>query len=391
MGPVVRGQAFQVDIRCATPSETPVTDLQATLDDPTGAPVLKWGPEADTPTLDPYFHARFEVQVPHDAPWSRPYYYRNSVRENHYQYRDLAWRHLPSRPAALEAVVSGTVLGQVIQLRTPVQAREANLPNGYVMRKLQVVPALSVSASPRERVIVPEADGNTLGVAVDLANNYPGPIEGTLQLSLPEGWTSTPPSHNIAFTQAGQRQSYTFQVFVSDLGSEAHTLKAVATAMGQEFTEGYQVIRHSHMETRYLYRPADVLITGLDVSIAPGLRVGYVMGVGDEVPSGIEQLGAEVHLLSASDLGNMDFSALDAIVVGTRAYAVRQDLHTYNHRLLDYAHGGGNLIVLYQTQEFVPNDMAPLPGHASAECRRSVGGRCAGNHSGTGGWRISDS
>ena len=47
--------------------------------------------------------------------------------------------------------------------------------------------------------------------------------------------------------------------------------------------------------------------------------------------------------------------------MGTRAYAVRQDLLTYNPRLLDYAHAGGNLIVLYQTQEFVPNDMAPHP------------------------------
>jgi hypothetical protein len=40
---------------------------------------------------------------------------------------------------------------------------------------------------------------------------------------------------------------------------------------------------------------------------------------------------------------------------------VRQDLRTYNQRLLDYVKEGGNLIVLYNTQEFVPNAFAPFP------------------------------
>jgi hypothetical protein len=40
---------------------------------------------------------------------------------------------------------------------------------------------------------------------------------------------------------------------------------------------------------------------------------------------------------------------------------VREDLKIYNRRLLDYVKGGGNLIVLYNTQEFVPNQYAPFP------------------------------
>ena len=49
-------------------------------------------------------------------------------------------------------------------------------------------------------------------------------------------------------------------------------------------------------------------------------------------------------------------------MIGTRAYAVREDLKTYNARLLDYVRAGGNMIVLYNTQEFVPNTFAPFPG-----------------------------
>jgi hypothetical protein len=49
-------------------------------------------------------------------------------------------------------------------------------------------------------------------------------------------------------------------------------------------------------------------------------------------------------------------------MTGTRAYAVREDLKTYNQRLLDYVRAGGNMIVLYNTQELVPNTFAPYPG-----------------------------
>ena len=102
------------------------------------------------------------------------------------------------------------------------------------------------------------------------------------------------------------------------------------------------------------------------MTIAPGLKVGYVMGIGDEVPAGIAQLGASVTLLGEQDLATGDLRRYDAIVTGTRAYAVRDDLKTYNRRLLDYVQQGGNLIVLYNTQEFVPNSYAPFPAQLPA-------------------------
>jgi hypothetical protein len=110
-------------------------------------------------------------------------------------------------------------------------------------------------------------------------------------------------------------------------------------------------------------------VRGIDVAIRPGLKIGYVMGIGDDVPSGLAQLGAAVQLLNERDLATRDLEGFDAIITGTRAYAVREDLKTYNRRLLDYVQAGGNLVVHYNTQEFVPNLYAPYPGTlpASAE------------------------
>jgi hypothetical protein len=59
-------------------------------------------------------------------------------------------------------------------------------------------------------------------------------------------------------------------------------------------TEGYTVVEYPHIRRRHVVEPAAARVKVIDVSIAPGLRVGYIMGVGDQVPEAIEQLGAEL-------------------------------------------------------------------------------------------------
>ena len=41
---------------------------------------------------------------------------------------------------------------------------------------------------------------------------------------------------------------------------------------------------------------------GVDVQVVPDLKVGCVMGIGDQVPIGLQQLGARVTLLTEHDL-----------------------------------------------------------------------------------------
>ncbi len=121
------------------------------------------------------------------------------------------------------------------------------------------------------------------------------------------------------------------------------------------------MIAHPDLEPRPLYRPATAALQAVDVKIAQGLKVGYVMGVGDEVPQALEQLGVHVQMLSSQDLASGPLDGFDAILIGIRASAVRDDWKAHNRRLLDYVEHGGNLIVQYQTQEFDALPYGPYP------------------------------
>jgi hypothetical protein len=105
----------------------------------------------------------------------------------------------------------------------------------------------------------------------------------------------------------------------------------------------------------------------VDVAVKPNLKVGYVMGVGDEVPAALEQLGVAVTMIGADELAWGDLSKYDVVMTGVRAYERRLDLRAYNQRLLDYAAAGGTVIVNYNKFEFNEAQYAPYPGRVGRD------------------------
>jgi hypothetical protein len=135
----------------------------------------------------------------------------------------------------------------------------------------------------------------------------------------------------------------------------------VADFRGKQISRGYRVIEYPHIRSHPLYREAMTRVEVFRVNTAQDLRVGYVMGAGDEVPGAIEQLGIRVHLLSAEDLTSAALGRYDTIVVGARAYEFRPDLVANQQRLLDYVRDGGTLIVQYHTLASAGVAFTPYP------------------------------
>ncbi|HEV3485172.1 MAG TPA: PIG-L family deacetylase [Vicinamibacterales bacterium] len=360
MGPVVPGQT--IDVRTTFISRGPkgVKGVRVGL---AGRGDWKLRGEVaptDAAPNQPVVHT-LTVTVPADAPLTRPHFSRSSIQEARYTIEEATGMSDPRPRAPLEVLGHYEVDGVPITVRRPVTRLEANLPYGYDTRVLAIVPTISITATPEYAIVPMNAEQRTVSVKVEVLNNGPAKAEGTIHLDVPPSWTVEPSQHRFAFARAGERSLHAFAIRVPALEDRVYRVAAIARSGDQVYRTGYTAIRHRDLETRYLYRDATTTVRGVDVTIAPGLEVGYVMGIGDEVPAGLAQLGVDVQLLGRQDLATADLSRFDAIMTGTRAYAVREDLKTYNRRLLDYVREGGNLIVLYNTQEFVPNEHAPYP------------------------------
>ncbi len=365
MGSVVPGQSFKVGVEIVNPSSMALVLESVSVRSAYGLRPQEVNLDRQTLVNNEVSTFEVTVQTPDDVAYSRPYFYRTSITEDQYRVLDGEPRHVPHKEPALVVAATYSIDGVPMTLRRTVQARASMLPYGYKLEPLTLAPRVVVNTHP-EVLMVPigaqERGGRpSFDVHVEVVNNDEHGLQGNLLASLPGGWTASPASIPFSFDQAGERSTYTFEITAVELSTEAYEVKIQAEVDGRGYGEGYDVIQRRELQTRHLYKPARVMVRGVEVYLAPNLDVGYIMGVGDEVPAGIEQLGARVTLLGEEDLAQGDLSTYDAIVVGTRAYAVRQDLLTYNQRLMDFTRAGGNLVVLYQTPEFVPDRMAPYP------------------------------
>ena len=239
--------------------------------------------------------------------------------------------------------------------------------------ELNVVPAFSVGVTPNLAVIPASGNATTAPIKrevhVSVINGAKAAEEATVTLDLPAGWKATPASVPLTFGHEDEALSARFEVTAPASAKVGqYTLRAVVTspsAPNQKFSDGYQVIEYPHIQRRQVIKPAETILKVVDVKVTPNVNVGYIVGVGDQVPPALEQLGARVSYIDEDELAWGDLSKHDVIITGVRAYERRSDLRAYNRRLLDYVSRGGTVIVQYNKTEFNQADYGPYPAKVS--------------------------
>jgi len=310
-----------------------------------------------------------EVTVPRDAELTKPYFSRPNLEQSFYDIDDLRFLNLPNRPYPLLAEATVAYHGVNINLSGVVQTIHRINGEGPVLEPLLVAPAISLTVSPLAGIV--PLMSTTFELHVTLHSSVKGPAKGQVHLDLPKGWTSTPAVADFATAREGEDQNLIFRVQPESVQPKPYTITAVAEYNGEKYTQGFETVGYTGLRPYPYYRPATYRTSGVDVKIAPNLKIGYIMGTGDDVATSFENLGIHPTFLSAQDIATGDLSQFDAIVLGIRAYAARPELKTFNHRLLDYAKAGGTVIVQYQTQEYDHN-YGPYPFALSGDPEKVV-------------------
>jgi LmbE family N-acetylglucosaminyl deacetylase len=302
--------------------------------------------------------ADFGVAASKSIPYTRPYFTRPSIEQPYYEILDPRYLNLPTVPYPLSAWAELEYQGVTVKLAQVVQTVQRVNGFGVVYEPLAVAPPISLQISPRAGIVPLSSKSFELSVTVH--SNVKGSATGSVELELPRHWRSEPASIPFTTDKDGADRSVSFRVLPADLAEKSYVIKALAKYGGEEYREGYRLTDYPGLRPYFLYEPSTYKTTGVDVKMAPGLKIGYITGSGDDVPASLQNLGINVTLLGPADLASGDLSGFDAILLGIRTYAARPDLITYNQRLLDYVRNGGVVIVQYNTPEFDKN-YGPYP------------------------------
>ena len=324
------------------------------------------------------YYANFQLRVENTAEYTRPYWHRNDPATDSVNLiDDPRFQTLPFPPPELwvevdySAESSGSKLSQLApkhretildgRISVPVVAEFLNEDGKPGVRPVAIVPAYSVVLEPGEQVI--PVGGAETNIKVAVTSNLTGASGGKLHLDLPSGWGSEPAEIPVEFKQRGEKQQFEFKVHPLASKEGRAEIRAVLDARGAHFSEGYSLVTREDLASFYYYQPAALRASIVDVKVPSGLKVGYIMGAGDDIPPVLEQIGLDVTLIPAERLGSADLSAYGTIVLGIRAYDTQKDVAENNKKLLDYVSAGGTLVVQYNAGvgDFNSGHFSPYP------------------------------
>jgi LmbE family N-acetylglucosaminyl deacetylase len=318
----------------------------------------------------PAHSARFRIGSPGDAPISQPYFLASPRRGDQYQWPGAAPKGLPFGPALLAARVTMTIGGEPVTLVRPVTYRLVDAIRGELRRSVASVPAIAVGVES-SLMIVPTGDArrHSQRLVVRARNLSSRPVAGTLALRLPPGWSATPASAPLALRVRDEQASVAFIVTApSDAAAGRYDVVAEARTERGTFSLDQQTIEYPHIQTHRLYTPAATVARVLDLRVAP-VRVGYIMGSGDQVPDALRRMGVDVTLLDDEALAAGDFARFDTIVVGIRASEARPAFIANHARLRQFMERGGAVIVQYQQGEYTAASLPPYPAQIAGNSR----------------------
>ncbi len=324
------------------------------------------------------YQTDFQLQLRANAVPTRPALHRNDPeRDAIYTVDDPQYQTLPfppppfrviaryevseldSRPHDESAVKTHAGLPEI---SAPVLVTFADEKSVEQKRALAIAPSFSVELEPGEQVI-PIANGHERTVKVGVSSNLTGAPKGSLRLETPTGWQIEPKEIPVELRQRGDKEHFEFKVVPGSLKEGHVQIRAVLTAGGKTYSEGYTLVTREDLASAYYYQPAVQRVSIVDVKVPKDLKVAYIPGAGDEIPTVLQQIGINPTVIPAEKLANENLASYGTIVLGIRAYDTQKDVAANNKKLLEYVSSGGTLIVQYNAgvSDFNGGHFTPFP------------------------------
>ena len=307
-------------------------------------------------------------------PISQPYWLEQKMSEGSFNVNDQLLIGKPQNEPAYQALFHLVIAGQPFTFTKPVQYKHTDPVKGELYQPLVVVPSSTVTTEPSV-IIFRKNEKQSAEVAITVTANkqftgYKAKISKRLTYD-----NSTKTDSNFT-VQPGMQRQYIFAIDNAMLkDKEQDFVQAfVELKNGSEEQPAYlnlNNIRYDHIpHIQYFYQDA-IKVLNIDIKTV-GKKIGYIEGAGDKVTIALQQMGYEVTVLKEKDITPFMLKQFDAVITGIRAYNVHDYLEGKHEVLMDYVKNGGNLIVQYNTSNFISSVTAKIGPYPFAISRNRV-------------------
>ena len=299
--------------------------------------------------------------LPKSTAYTTPFWLKNTFEKDAYVIDDLTKRGDPWNTDELKAVFTFVIENEKITCEVPLSYKWTDPVKGELYRYFEITPPVSISPS-NDVLLFTDASPKDFQVKVKSAVDS---ISGKIKFTLPEGYTITPKEQTINIKGKGKEIAYDFKITPSKnlQLKETVILQPWIEIEKNKFDYTLERIQYDHIPPMTRLSKCEVKLIHMDLK-SNVKKIGYLEGAGDEVATYLRESGFDVTVLSESDIKNDNLSSYGAIITGIRAYNTLENIDQLYDPLMKYVEEGGNLIVQYNTNNFlgtVTKNIGPYP------------------------------
>lgn len=299
------------------------------------------------------------IFVPVNANYSQPYWLVKGLNDAHFVVDDQSLIGKPQNDPPYSVALSVEIGNQFFIFSKPVQYKHTDPVNGETYQPVYIVPALSLTESPRF-------------VFTNLNHNPASPIKLSIT-SLTDLQKAKAQYYQYEYN--GEKRVQTLVYTDSSLSipknstnnytlNTAHILKNTKenelrffSELRAPYKDRYQSftlrkIEYPHIPSITYFYLNKVKVINEEI-ITAGKKIGYIAGAGDKIPEALQDLGYDVSFLGEKEISTADLKQYDAIIAGVRAYNIHDWLNNVYDKLMKYVEDGGNLVVQYNTSNYI--------------------------------------
>lgn len=296
------------------------------------------------------------LQIPFTNDYSQPYWLEEKGSIGMYVVNDQKNIGIPDIIRDEKVIFNVRINGVVIPFERTVIYKYADGVKGEVYNYLNIVPEVSTSIIDKISLFS-SSKIKSIGVKVKAGKEN---VNGVLTLKLPEEWNVTPKHINFDLKSKGMEQTFYFEVTPPNSQEEV-IAKSVAIVDGKSFDKEQININLNHISKQQVLQPAEAKFIRMDLKTGAE-KIAYIMGAGDDVLTGLSQMGYQVTLITPKEITVEKLANFDVVMTGIRAYNTLEELAHKQDILFDFVKSGKTMIVQYNTpNDLVTKNIAPYP------------------------------
>ncbi|MEO5571948.1 MAG: PIG-L family deacetylase [Bacteroidia bacterium] len=355
----VNGDSLKLKLSAVKYSDVPVTLNKISFDEKSDTLLNKSCNKNDLITFEKTLLPKTNIEN------TTPYWLKEKHSTGMYEVNDQLLIGRPENDAALNIKFIFSFNNQPIEFSTPIVYKWTDPVKGEKYRPLEIRPAATLNFSdhvfifsdnkPKKILLTIKSEKDSLNGKINFGGDIPYKFE--------------PDNFQASLKKKGEEQKIEITVtpiiINNDRSKNTNEVTAIFSTDYKKTSSDKSLleIKYDHIPYQTLFPLASVKLIKINLT-KKGKNIGYIEGAGDAVAQCLQQIGYHVTFLTDDMIENDSLNKYDAIITGVRAYNTNERMQYHYQKLMKYIEDGGNLIVQYNTNNFlstVAPNIGPYP------------------------------